>query len=163
MVAGSKWGLTEYCSSYYSAVSLFFGCFHLALYLKQNDNLHVHVIIPLFEEYHLLGYKYSACHLLAHWFFAELISLTLKIEAICSSETSVDTQRTTRRYIPEDGTLHNHRCENLKSIYLFSRLCQLYFLQCSEKSADKCCIMCKISLISWAWNTAHLFIKIYIS
>jgi hypothetical protein len=26
-----------------------------------------------------------------------------------------DNQRTTRRYIPEDGTLHNHRCENLKS------------------------------------------------
>jgi hypothetical protein len=27
------------------------------------------------------------------------------MEAKCSSETSVDTQRTTRRYIPEDGTL----------------------------------------------------------
>jgi hypothetical protein len=27
------------------------------------------------------------------------------MEAICSFETSVDTQRTTRRYIPEDGTL----------------------------------------------------------
>jgi hypothetical protein len=27
------------------------------------------------------------------------------MEAICSSETLVDTQRTTRRYIPEDGTL----------------------------------------------------------
>jgi hypothetical protein len=37
------------------------------------------------------------------------------MEAICSSETSVDTQRTTRRYIPEDDTLHNHRYENLKS------------------------------------------------
>jgi hypothetical protein len=30
---------------------------------------------------------------------------TLKMEAICYSETSVDTQRTTRRYIAEDGTL----------------------------------------------------------
>jgi hypothetical protein len=30
---------------------------------------------------------------------------TLKMEAICSSETSVDTQRITRRYIPEGGTL----------------------------------------------------------
>jgi hypothetical protein len=38
-----------------------------------------------------------------------------KQEAICSSETSLDTQRTTWRYIPEDSTLHNHRCENLKS------------------------------------------------
>jgi hypothetical protein len=64
------------------------------------------------------------------------------MEAICSSETSVATQQTTRRHIPqddtlqryswclstwvatqqttrrhipEDDTLHNHRCENLKS------------------------------------------------
>jgi hypothetical protein len=40
---------------------------------------------------------------------------TLKMEAICSSETSFDFQRTTRRYISEDSILHNHRCENLKS------------------------------------------------
>jgi hypothetical protein len=53
-------------------------------------------------------------HLLVRW-FAEPISSTLKMEAICSSETSVETQRTTRRHIPEDDTLHNHRCENLKS------------------------------------------------
>jgi hypothetical protein len=33
----------------------------------------------------------------------------------CSSETSVDTQRTIWRYIPEDRTLHNHSCENIKS------------------------------------------------
>jgi hypothetical protein len=31
------------------------------------------------------------------------------------SETSVGFQRTTRRYIPEDRTLHKHYCENLKS------------------------------------------------
>jgi hypothetical protein len=51
----------------------------------------------------------------ASWFLAQLIFSTLKMEAICSSETSVDTQRTTWRYIPEDGILHNHCCENLKS------------------------------------------------
>jgi hypothetical protein len=28
------------------------------------------------------------------------------MEAICSSESSIDFQRTTRRYIPEDGTPH---------------------------------------------------------
>jgi hypothetical protein len=28
------------------------------------------------------------------------------MEAICSSESSVDTQQTTRRYIPKVGTLH---------------------------------------------------------
>jgi hypothetical protein len=37
--------------------------------------------------------------------FAELISSTLKMEAICSSETSVETRRTTLRHIPEDDTL----------------------------------------------------------
>jgi hypothetical protein len=42
-------------------------------------------------------------------------SLTLEMEATCSSKTSVEFQRTTRRYTPEDGTLHNHHCENLKS------------------------------------------------
>jgi hypothetical protein len=47
--------------------------------------------------------------------YVQLIFSTLKMEAILSSETSVDTQRTTRRYIPEDGTLNNHRCENLRS------------------------------------------------
>jgi hypothetical protein len=37
------------------------------------------------------------------------------MEAICSSEMFVDIQRITWNYIPEDSTLHNHRCENLKS------------------------------------------------
>jgi hypothetical protein len=32
-------------------------------------------------------------------------SSTLKMEAICSSETSVDFQRNARRYIPEDSTV----------------------------------------------------------
>jgi hypothetical protein len=42
-------------------------------------------------------------------------SSTLKMEVTCSSETSVDFHRTTRLYTPGDTTLHNHRCENLKS------------------------------------------------
>jgi hypothetical protein len=43
-----------------------------------------------------------------------LILATLKMEATCSSETLVDFQRTIRRCIPKDRTLHNHRCENLR-------------------------------------------------
>jgi hypothetical protein len=50
---------------------------------------------------------------------AEIISSTLKMEAICSFETSVATQQTTRRQIPEDNTLHNHGCENLKSYIVY--------------------------------------------
>jgi hypothetical protein len=37
------------------------------------------------------------------------------MEATCSSEMSVDFQRTTERYIPEDMTLPNHRYENFNS------------------------------------------------
>jgi hypothetical protein len=37
-------------------------------------------------------------------------SSTLKMEVICSSEKSVDSQRATRRYIPEDSTLQLKGC-----------------------------------------------------
>jgi hypothetical protein len=57
------------------------------------------------------------CHLVTWWFLLKCSS-TLKMEAICSSETSVASQQTTRSHIPEDDTLHNHRCENLKSYIL---------------------------------------------
>jgi hypothetical protein len=40
---------------------------------------------------------------------------TLKMEAIRSSETSVQLTTYTRRHTPEDGILHSHRRENLKS------------------------------------------------
>jgi hypothetical protein len=39
---------------------------------------------------------------------------TLKMEAIRSSKTSIHT-RSTRRHITEDGILHSHRREKLKS------------------------------------------------
>jgi hypothetical protein len=37
---------------------------------------------------------------------AGIIPSNLKMEAICSSETSVATQQTTRHHIPEDDTFH---------------------------------------------------------
>jgi hypothetical protein len=49
---------------------------------------------------------------------------TLKMEAIHSSETSVHT-RSTRRHNPDDGILHSHRRENLKSYMLLSGLYSL--------------------------------------
>jgi hypothetical protein len=52
----------------------------------------------------------NACHLLSCWYLAQLIFLTLKMEAMCSSETSVDTQQTTWRHIPEAGTLQMCKC-----------------------------------------------------
>jgi hypothetical protein len=41
-------------------------------------------------------------------------SLTLKMEAVRSSETSLNFYRSTRHHIPEDSTLRNHRCKNIK-------------------------------------------------
>jgi len=37
------------------------------------------------------------------------------MEAVSTSETSVNFNVTTRRYIPEDSKLHTRRRENLKS------------------------------------------------
>jgi hypothetical protein len=37
----------------------------------------------------------------------------LKMEVTCSSEMLDEFQQTTRYDIPEDRTLHNHRCESL--------------------------------------------------
>jgi hypothetical protein len=58
-------------------------------------------------------------------------SSTLKMEATCSSGTSVDFQRTARRYIPEDRTLHGHRCESLESyrLHTYSLLNQCPFIE----------------------------------
>lgn len=39
---------------------------------------------------------------------------SVKFEATYSSETSIEFQMITQRYITEDSTLHNHLCENLK-------------------------------------------------
>jgi hypothetical protein len=36
------------------------------------------------------------------------------MEATCSSEKLVGIQRNARRYMPENRTLHNHRCDNRK-------------------------------------------------
>jgi hypothetical protein len=46
------------------------------------------------------------------------------MKGACSSETSVDFQRTTR-YIPEHRNLHNHRCENIKSYIM--EVCYKFF------------------------------------
>jgi hypothetical protein len=40
---------------------------------------------------------------------------TMKMDAILYSETSVHFTGSTWSNIPEDGILHSHRCENLKS------------------------------------------------
>jgi hypothetical protein len=68
--------------------------------------------------------------LLPTWFHAgscSVYSSTLKVEEICPSETSADFQRTTRRYIPEDRTLHCRYTSHRVAIIL-----QLYYWQSSS-------------------------------
>jgi hypothetical protein len=66
------------------------------------------------------GKQSFSCHLICCSAYSSIV----KMEAVCSSETPVDFQRTTRRYIPEDSTLHIHRCEDLKSYIMFGLFLQ---------------------------------------
>jgi hypothetical protein len=62
------------------------------------------------------------------------------MEAIRSSETSGTTQRTTRRHIPEENTLQNHRCENLKSyivVEVYRRFGGKYFLFLQKQKVNQ--------------------------
>jgi hypothetical protein len=79
---------------------------------------------------------------------------TLKMEAIRSSETSVD-PRSTQRHIPEDNILHSHRCESLKSYEIwFNWTIRYYVLEyktlhshCSEN--HKCNSECPLDTEKW--------------
>jgi hypothetical protein len=81
-------------------------------------------------------------------------SWTLNMEAIFSSETSVDFERTTRRYIPEVSTLHNHRCENLKS-EKWIRLLLVNWEGCERKSSYfvSRCNLAAFFFDAWLVNT----------
>jgi hypothetical protein len=59
------------------------------------------------------------------------------MEEICSSETSVDTQRTTRRYIPEDGTLA------IKHLHNFT-----FYVRCYE-------VLATTEPWYWHWNQSY--------
>jgi hypothetical protein len=52
------------------------------------------------------------------WVSYMTLSSTSKMEEKCSSETSINFQRTTWRYIREDRGVHNHRCDSLKSYHI---------------------------------------------
>jgi hypothetical protein len=107
---------------------------------KTMDNVHKHntcISVPssqTFRSYLLKRVLYSPIkYRVAHWKSTDVSEehvatgskqRPLQIVATYSSETSVDFRRITRRYIPEDRAVHNHRYENLNSYkaYLTSAL-----------------------------------------
>jgi hypothetical protein len=58
----------------------------------------------------------STCFILVSCF---IYSSILKIEATCSSKMSVEFQQNTRRYIPEDRTLHNEKCHSFRKFLTY--------------------------------------------
>jgi hypothetical protein len=68
-----------------------------------------------FRRNMLPSYPELCLPLLYTFVYCSAYSSTLKMEATCSSRTSVDFQWTTWRYIPEDIIFHNRRYDTLKS------------------------------------------------
>jgi hypothetical protein len=97
------------------ATKLLFSC-----YLLEKKRLKLYEFSPNLHQIlvsHVWFILYTVCFLVLSCL---VHSSTLKTEAVCSSETSVDFYQTTWHYTPEDSTLHNHQCENLKSKRNFS-------------------------------------------
>jgi hypothetical protein len=79
----------------------------------------------------------SVCYLFQPSFLIGVFSEP-EIEAILSSEESVDFQRTIRRYIPENRALHTQYCENLKSYkYLLKGYVILIFSKYEQFRSQK--------------------------
>jgi hypothetical protein len=81
------------------------GCSRLQMDEPMGTKLHFPLTSSFLYIHWFSGWQFillSTCLLV----LAEIISSTLKMEAICSSETSVATQQTTLRHILEDDTLH---------------------------------------------------------
>jgi hypothetical protein len=68
-----------------------------------------------------------------------LASSTLKMEATCSVETSVDLQPTTGRYIPEVRILHNRPCEDLRPCSKFCGFISKYLKFSLYFTLYNCC------------------------
>jgi hypothetical protein len=83
-------------------------------FLRTDEQIRLSIVCKLTRDL-INNLVYIASILLAYFL---LFSSILKIEAICSSETSVITI-STRPHIPEDCSIDSHRREDLKSYNLY--------------------------------------------
>jgi hypothetical protein len=70
---------------------------------------------------------------------------TVKMQAVSSFEKSVFIYQLIRRHIPEYLNLHQHGCENLKSLYIVYGLCFVFYV--AEYYSP-----CKLT---WEWRYEH--------
>jgi hypothetical protein len=89
---------------------------HVALFRTDILEEGIASIIKMERIIEVRAFSHSVAQLLvtANIVPSSLILSTLMMEAVHSSETSVLT-RVTSRHIPENGILHSHHHENLKS------------------------------------------------
>jgi hypothetical protein len=85
---------------------------------------------------------------------------TLKIEVIISSETLVHTQ-TPRRYISDDGNIHNYRRENLKSHISHTEYFSLKGSPIQSVTLQWTSICCAVvSSCYWPWSIVFCLFKV---
>jgi hypothetical protein len=80
-------------------------------------------VVLVRTDYYYFFAACFGCWLLLTLCIARRFFVTLMMEAIRSSETSVLT-RATWRNIPEEGIHHSHRRDNLKSYIEYSGVCR---------------------------------------
>jgi hypothetical protein len=76
------------------------------------------------------------------------------MEAIGFSEPSGETRRNTRRHIPEDDTVHNHRCGNLKSyiVFLYWEATQRHIRRHTACNLFACWFLLNLFRRPWRWR-----------
>jgi hypothetical protein len=118
----------------------------LLVYLYLRGTVHMHIGNFILKEFYLVGYKArksgrsqptfrrnmslvlpATNFMLISWLSYYLI---LKIEAIISSEKSVDFHQTSRWFNPEDGSLHRYLISKyfifIFIVFLFLTFCELF-------------------------------------
>jgi hypothetical protein len=83
----------------------------------------LNMLIPSYKTFLVAQHTTNRSHI-SEFFLLSLVLwdelIALMMEAVHTSETLVNFNVTTWRYIPEDSKLHTHCCENLKSHILCS-------------------------------------------
>jgi hypothetical protein len=98
------------------------------------------------------------------WFPSLAYFSTLKMEATCSSETSVNFQHISRRYISEDRTLHNHWCGNLNfylgTIHISVRRHSIH-ISASRSSSQLCLSVCHSMICYPGLSFCEIFVTFH--